>query len=306
MKKESLNAKDNIIFPLIDFLACRDNIKPVSRVAITSFDQEKVDYLKKICRNNNLKFFIGKIENFYNTSESEEIFYISKFSNLLKKAYWAEKEGERIALADFLGYPKCCSRFFFDNLKFVYDSDFSWAYIIFLNSKGIHKESFYLNGLFNSNGKAVQNDKASNDFFKKIYRSKKSFGDFSLSSHIPCSFNCAESIEKSKDIFKILKKELPDFADEISKVLKKPVLVFDDFSFIVFDGRPVASGVVSFDSVNSLSLCPDSFTKEVYKKSLEGNKIKVNSNNIKIMKNDNVIYDINKEKQSNGFLLNFF
>jgi len=122
-----------------------------------------------------------------------------------------------------------------------------------------------------------------------------------LISHIPCSFNCKESIKTEKDILKVLKIEAPDFAEKTVNALKKVFLFFDDFNWVVFDGKVKNNELKDYKVLPYKSLIP----KEKIKLIKEGNKIKIFNDEVLIIKDDETLLKIPKREKYDGIFIDF-
>jgi len=119
--------------------------------------------------------------------------------------------------------------------------------------------------------------------------------------HTPCSFNCSGSRKIGQTILRELKKEEPAYASTVEEILKKPVLFFDDFNWVVLNGKTINAkkGIVEYDSIaGPKSLYP---TKEFEK----GNKIEVGESEITLFKDEKEIKKIKNKNKLGCVLLPF-
>jgi hypothetical protein len=122
-----------------------------------------------------------------------------------------------------------------------------------------------------------------------------------LIRHIPCSFDCKESIEIGKKTLELLEMNVPDFAKGVVNVIKKPVLYFDSFRWVVFDGtargnRLFYKGIASVDSLIEKSLL-DKLSK--------GNELEVTDKHINIIMSGDLLFKMVKKDRYNGVLIGF-
>ncbi len=178
-----------------------------------------------------------------------------------------------------LGYPDCCVEFFCNRLMDV-EIGARKPYIIYRNTVG--EPSFYCNNIL-------------------AY-----FSNYSLISHFPCSFNCKNTIKKSKELLDIIKEEEPEYAKKIEHHLKLPLLVFRDKRAIVFDGV-IKNGEIIYSDCIFLGLKHALDESEIYKFETfkEGDSLKVVKDEILIFKNDELLHSIKREDESFGFPLKF-
>ncbi|TSC53068.1 MAG: Uncharacterized protein LiPW39_447 [Parcubacteria group bacterium LiPW_39] len=106
-----------------------------------------------------------------------------------------------------LGYPDCCVKFF---RHFNDWYKFSHLYEIFKNTKG--RPSYLCNCL------------TKDVVYSYIY-------------HMPCSFNCRQTIKLADSLREAIKKEEPEFVAEIDKHTKLPFLVFNEIIMYAFEGE---------------------------------------------------------------------
>jgi hypothetical protein len=123
-----------------------------------------------------------------------------------------------------------------------------------------------------------------------------------LIKHIPCSFDCKESIKIGKITLKILRKEMPQLAEEIVYALKRPVLYFDYFNWIVFDGEVNNKNELEYSQVLPYKSL---FPKEKVDIVKRGNSLRVFDDKIIVSKNEDILLEIPKEEKYGGILIDF-
>lgn len=107
-----------------------------------------------------------------------------------------------------LGYPKCCVAFF---QKYNNWNKYSNLYEIFKNTP--ENKYCYL----------------CNPFTKDM--------TYSYIYHMPCSYNCEETIKLTKRIKEAIKEEEPEFVRKIDEHLRLPSLVFYERKIYAFEGK---------------------------------------------------------------------
>ena len=112
-----------------------------------------------------------------------------------------------------LGYPGCCIDFF---KQFNDHNKYNNLYETYKNSE--EKPNFLCNCLFM-------------DY------------TYSLIHHIPCSYNCKETIKFTSELLKEIEKEDPEYADKIKYYLKLPLLVFGEKNIFVFNGKAIGNEI---------------------------------------------------------------
>ena len=281
-----------------ELLAVKHGIKPVLRTVIKP---ENIESLKKICVNEGLSYMIKSFNQLYVSKFDSPInvIYISKSKGLLRKAHLSEKlgvgklVGSRKLLGELLGYPSCCVEFFLEALK---NRGSPYPIKTYLKTKG--KPSFLANNIFKMESRLWSEElevfQRNPDFANRI-------SNLFLISHIPCSYTCKESVKIGREILSLLKGEEPELAKEIVSTLKKPLLFFDDFNWMIFDGK-VNGNAINYTSILSpLSLMPEN----IVDKFGEGDKVKVEKEVVEIFKEGKIIHRIKKKREYNGILLDF-
>lgn len=283
-------------FEIQSLLTLKERTKPVLRVSLS--DTDRIDDIYKLSKNLGLFVLIKKLK--LEGVGKVRFAYFSIFDGLPEKAYEAEKNRNVKEFGRLLGYPECCIDEFINSSKKSEDEikKFGFRYIInsYLNTKG--KPSFYCNNLFNFESKLV---------YDEIYIYRKNQNIFSkyqhlfLIEHIPCSFDCKESIKFGKRTLELLRNHIPKLAEEIVNALKRPVLYFDYFNWLVFDG------IVNGNELKYEKVLPyeSLFPKEKLNVIKKGNKIKVSDDKIQVFKDENLLLEISKEEKYKGILIDF-
>lgn len=275
------------------YFLLKSGLKPVIRIGTT---KNELDYLVEFVNNYKVFNIIKKFDNKFYGEKLEKpilIAYVSLSQDLAEEAYEAEKNQDRKTLGKLLGYPSCCVDNFIKKC-----ADFNTEFTIesFLNTKV--KPSFYCNSVFNFDSKL---NRDSVRVFQKIHKIFLDTEYFFLVKHIPCSFDCKETIEIGKRTLEILEKETPEIAQKILSTLKKPVLYFDYFSWIVFDGY-VRDNTLFYSKVLPYkSLFPEIDLKIIK----EGNKFEIFDDKINVYKDNKILLTIEKQGKYRGIILDF-
>lgn len=166
-------------------------------------------------------------------------------------------------------------------------------------SKTKSKPKFYLNNIFNFQSRIFNEEKRLLKLKKLIFINRYNPIDFFyLIPHVPCSYDCKESIKFARQILKILKVEMPEFAKEAVLALKRPFLFFDDFNWVAFDGY-VKGDKIIYDRVAPYkSLYPQSKFKR-------GDELKVSNKEIFVSKEGELIHKIQKKGEQDGIVIDF-
>jgi hypothetical protein len=197
-------------------------------------------------------------------------------------------------VGESLGYPECCVDFYIDFLHSLPVKDGS-CIKTFINTKS--KPHFHANNIFNFQSRASGS-------FEKVkmlnnLNASKSYSRYFLISHIPCSYDCSESVAIGRELLKVIKAELPNFADEIVSALNRPFLLFDDFNWIAFNGAAKNKSTIEYEGIFPVrSLYPDDAFKN-------GNKVVVQKDEIQILTNDEITCRIKKKDEHDGVIIDF-
>lgn len=104
-----------------------------------------------------------------------------------------------------------------------------------------------------------------------------------------------------KKTFEVVKKFDKKLAYQIKNLLRKPVLFFGDFGFLVFNGNANRNNIF----YTSISPPCSLLEKNLFNKFKIGNKLIVDDEKIKIFHNNKLLYTINKKNKRDGFILPF-
>jgi hypothetical protein len=234
--------------------------------------------------------------------KKENICAISKNKSLAAKTVNCIYKGkEHNLIGQLLGYPECCiknhSYFFQRNLQ---HSSPIVTYQSYQNSKQFN---FLTNNLLNFSTRI--SNKEDFEKLRRYYGLNKNFPIplkyLQFISHIPCSYNCRESIKLGKEVDGLLKKYIPNVEKIVRYTLSKPILFFDIFKLVIFDGY-FEKGVLYYKKVIPPFFLLDNL---LMKKIKDGNKIIVNKQKITIFKDNLKLFSYQKKNKTDGFILNF-
>jgi len=275
------------------YFLLKNNQKPVIRIVI---NENIRNDLQNFSKGSGIFVLMKKFKKiFYGNMLETPIVcaYFSLSKELAQKAYKAEKNEDRLKFGKLLGYPDCCIKDFIKNL----DKEKDYTILSYKNTKG--KTSFFCNNIFNFDSKL--DSKNTLKIFEDNYKLFNKFNNLFLIRHVPCSFDCKESIKIGKKTLEILKKEMPEFTEKIVNAIKRPILYFDYFNWIVFDGEVNGNELKYNQVLPHESL----FQKHKIKKIKEGNKLVVSDNKIDIFKNNKILFEIKKEDKFKGIIFDF-
>jgi hypothetical protein len=119
-----------------------------------------------------------------------------------------------------LGYPDCCVDFFrrFNNWRI-----YNHPYETFKNTpqmQGRSRGSYYCNNFLMDHS-------------------------FFFIHHLPCSYRCKSTVELASRVENAISQVEPDYVKRTVGLLKKPLLVFGEKNFIIFDGKLTRQGNTS-------------------------------------------------------------
>jgi len=188
--------------------------------------------------------------------------FISKDRNLLKRGMWYPliiknrvvwpPRPDMLNYGFILGYPACCVKFFrkYNNWHF-----YSHLYQTYRNSR---RYSYLCNPLLKD------------DYYSYIY-------------HMPCSFDCKETIKYTRRLRQEIIKRAPKFIKVMDMRLKLPFLVFYEKKIYAFQGRLVNNKELSYSEIYFVNAEKE---RNTYMQKLsKGNRLKLNGRRVDIYKN---------------------
>lgn len=240
--------------------------------------------------NINTTFAIGKRFS-RDIKEGQVHVFVSKSKEMAKKAkksgWYPIVIGNRMINKPFidhlrfgkaLGYPDCCVDFFrrFNDWK-----RFSHPYETLKNTPvkdGRPIGSFYCNNI------------------------PMDFTYFYI-HQLPCSYRCKATIELAQKVRSKIAEVEPDYVEKTDEILKKPLLVFGEKNFMIFEGKLDDNSINYSDVVYASNPASpeDKFQHSKWVK--QGDKIILKNNEMIIMKNNEVIKKCVKKEV--WFLINF-
>ena len=281
---------------LSEFLAVIAGKKPV--LAMTFHDKLQIRLIKSNFPD--LAVFCSK--RVWKVGKQQEVCAISRDKSLAKQAaeylnLGIEEQGQ------LLGYPKCCVKKhqYFSARGLALNSSLV-TYQSYQNTK---KCNFLTNNLFNfcsRLGAKKENFELLNKYHHLYYK-KFPIPPWNLQfiSHIPCSYDCKESIKIGKEIDSLLKEYAPKIEKIVKYTLSKPILFFDLFKLVIFDGY-LKKGILYYKKIIPPFFLIDDLLMEKIK---SGNRIIVDNKKIEILKDDSTLFIYQKKSEVDGFILDF-
>lgn len=239
------------------------------------------------------KVFAGK---------QREVCAISRNKSLAKQTVEYFCNEKHHLMGPLLGYPKCC----IENNLYLSDCNqqYNASVVTYRSYQNTKKCNFLTNNLFNFSSR-LRTKKESFEFLDKYHRLNEKFPVFlwylQFISHIPCSYDCEESIKIGREIDFLLKEYAPNMEKIIRYTLSRLILFFDLFRLVVFDGY-LKEGILYYSKI-----IPPYFPLEnsLMEKIKKGNKIIVTDNKVEIFKGNLNLFTYQKKNEADGFILDF-
>ena len=185
---------------------------------------------------------------------------------------------DHLKFGEILGFPKCCIEFF---KKYNNWHLYNHPYEIFKNTT------------INTN-KAIGSYYCNNFLMDHTY--------FYI-HNLPCSYRCKKTIDFAKKIELKISQVEKNFTKKTISLLKKPLLIFGERNFIIFDGIK-KNNEIKYTNCQYFSNPGKVEEKINFFNFIEkGNKILFENNILNIYKNNSKIFSINNNK--NWFMINF-
>jgi hypothetical protein len=272
-------------------LLLKAGVKPVIRLSGPGMLQEF------IVRNKNeldVEFAVKYTDYIYGNRLKNPIViaYFSLSKSYAEQALHAEENNDQELSGRLFGYPDCCIKSFIRNSDKGIDLNLE----SYINTVG--SLSHYCNNTFIFDSKLDPNDSSrygdNSVLFKKV-------ASYYLIKHVPCAFDCKESMKIGKKTLSLLKEEMPNLSNKIIYAIKRPILYFNYYEWIVFDGtvknnRLKYRKILPFRSLISAPMLK--FMKS-------GNNLLIEDNCIYIYKNNILINEIPKKNKYDGVFMDF-
>jgi hypothetical protein len=285
-------------FSFQEILAVKEGLKPVARTMVKKeqFEQVNSTYnIKNIVSSFNklgISVFIK------NKNADDIVINISKSKELAKCAFELEQKNDFRKIGKLLGFPDCCIDFFVENHKYLFEKKIPFPNQTFINTRG--KPIFYTNNILNFESRL--DTEGEGKLSKNFHFFSKLLSEYLyLVSHVPCSYNCRKTVKLGRGVLKILKKNNPAYANKIVTTIKKPLIFFDDFNWLFFEGRARNKQLEYTGVLPNRSLV----SGQMFEKIKEGNKIEVFDDKMCVLRNGEIIHEINKENKYRGIIIDF-
>jgi hypothetical protein len=157
-------------------------------------------------------------------------------------------------LAQLLGYPQCCIDFFERSNNWTRTNSYAEAYL-----------------------NTARFDYRTNCFGKNL--------GYSLSFHLPCRFDCSQTVRFSAPILQFLERTEPEYAAWCFEFLHKPVLCFNEREVVLWEGRVVGPGQVKYDGAANLFSMPERKLDSIK----AGNTIEIRERFVAVFRNKELV-----------------
>ena len=124
-----------------------------------------------------------------------------------------------------------------------------------------------------------------------------------LIHHIPCSYRCENTIELAKNVEERIMGEEPGFVKKSRDILKKPLLVFGEKNFVIFDGKLKGNGIIfkELEYMDNPARKEDSIGFiDMMKK---GDEIRMDENGLDVLRNGEVLERV--DRKPDWFMIDF-
>lgn len=202
-----------------------------------------------------------------------------------------------------LGYPDCCCKQ--HQHLIVSNKALDSSFVVFKTYRSTNKCSYLTNNLFNFCSRLGTNQANFNNLnqYHKLNKNVFTFFPWNLQyiSHIPYRYDCPKSIKIGREIRLILKKYAPLIEEKINYSLAKPILFFDLFNLIVFNG------FFKDNTINYSQIIPPFFplANPLIKYIKRGNRIMVSDDKITIYNKNIELFIYKKKNERDDFVLDF-
>lgn len=292
-KVEELIPRTSLILP--EFLAVVAGHKSTLSVTFRSQSEKKL-----------VKFHFPKLaiicNNVLISGKRVNTCIISRNKSLAEQAIKCFYDDNR-KMGQLLGYPECCIEKYLQ-VFIPGRMNINSPIITYQSCRNTKKLNFLTNNLFNFSSRVGRKKKELTSH-QQYFELNKDFPFFlqhlQFISHIPCSYGCKESIKIGEEIDSLLKEYAPNIEKIIRYTLSKPILFFNLFKLVVFDGY-LKEGILYYNK-----LTPPYFLLEnpLMEKIKKGNRIIVGDKEIRIFKDNLSLFTYKKKNEADGFILDF-
>ena len=281
---------------LLEFLALVAEIKPVILHALSP---DEIKLIKTNFPEVNIAY---NDKNIFDIPQKDLLICALSKNELLSKktlnTYFLEGKTVFDLMGELLGYPKCCVENYikYFNLHQQWNS----SLITYQAYKASKKFNFLVNNLLNFNTR-ISNKDFNN--FQRYQSLNKNFPILysQFIFHIPCRYDCPESIKIGKEVDSLLSEYAPKVEKIVKYTLSKPILFFDLFKLVIFGGY-LKEGILYYQKIIPPFFLIDNSLMDTLK---SGNQIMVNDKQIKIFKDNLLLFTYQKKNVRDGFILDF-
>lgn len=226
----------------IELLALLAGVKPVIHAWAGEADLPAFD---ELCRRLRLKRFVFPRAAGSRGAERLGVLIGRDAAALEKTA--RQWEGEYFNPGQSLGYPVCCTRWYYAHVVDKQDDDL--VHSLLRHTRGKKALPWVLNNVFYfySRVPSVQAGARRQRLFAK--NPGLDLDLLNLITWHPCSYRCAPSLEKARRIRKTAQKAAPDLAAALRACLARPVVYWDWSRFAVLGNAKRVRDGLSYSSV---------------------------------------------------------
>jgi hypothetical protein len=161
---------------------------------------------------------------------------------------------DHLEFGRLLGYPQCCIDFF--------EKSNNWT-----------RTNSYAEACLNT----TTFDYRTNCFGKNL--------GYSLSFHLPCRFDCEQTVRFSARVLQMLERTEPEYAGNCFELLRKPVLSLNEREVVLLDGAVTGPGQISYASAANLFATPKSELDAIK----AGNTIEIRGRFVTVFRNKELV-----------------
>jgi hypothetical protein len=223
-----------------EIMAVSKGVKPAMKNGLTNRAMLESIFKFVKAETPNCKVGITRYDNFYGSGKKATIFYVAK-EGIISKIIKADKENDRVLIGRYLGYPECCIEKYVGSqiengrapkISEIYNATKTRPY-------GLLNNIF----CFESRLKTTLSIKIAKK--REFFMGMGELANYSILSHLPCSYDCPKSINFAKQLADIYKSLI--IAKSwlfVKNLLFSTILFIDDFNFLAIKSSKRNAGMV--------------------------------------------------------------
>ncbi|MFH0935840.1 MAG: hypothetical protein V1828_03150 [Candidatus Omnitrophota bacterium] len=216
------------------------------------------------------------------------IVLVGRSLSMLRKAAQADEAHDFQGMGFYLGYPYCCTQQYYK--EHIRQEEHCFPLLSLAQTKSSARLNFLLNYLYNFD---------SRQYYKtqELHRAGYRFWHAFVIPHIPCSFECPQSLLYAEELWKILGRFFPNYQSKLKKYLQRPIFFLGDCEFVPLEGRAQRKAVWYSSPVNAKNLLEKSLLQLI----VRGNRIRIENDTSSVWKGRRRIGTIDRR----GAIFNF-